>query len=124
MENLMSEASLYERLGAGDKIREIVADIWENHISNPIIKNRYAGSDPDHVKQVVWEFFCAGTGGPQAYSGDDMLKAHTGMNISDEEFNAVTDDVLKALDKNNVGKQERDEVLVILYSMKGEIAHV
>ena len=30
----------------------------------------------------------------------------------------------KALDKNNVGKQERDEVLVILYSMKGEIAHV
>lgn len=120
----MSEASLYERLGAGDKIREIVADIWANHISNPIIKNRYAGSDPDHVKQVVWEFFCAGTGGPQAYSGDDMLKAHTGMNISDEEFNAVTDDVLKALDKNNVGKQERDEVLVILYSMKGEIAHV
>ena len=44
--------------------------------------------------------------------------------ISYEEFNAVTDDVLKALDKNNVGKQERDEVLVILYSMKGEIAHV
>ena len=53
-----------------------------------------------------------------------MLTAHSGMNISDQEFNAVTDDVLKALDKNNVGKQERDEVLVILYSMKGEIAHV
>jgi len=120
----MSEASLYERLGGGDKIREIVADIWANHTSNPLIQNRYAKSDGEHVQQVVWEFFCAGTGGPQAYSGDDMLTAHTGMNISDEEFNAVTDDVLKALDKNNVGKQERDEVLVILYSMKGEIAHV
>ncbi len=120
----MSEASLYERLGGGDKIREIVADIWTNHTSNPLIKNRYAGSDGDKVKQVVWEFFCAGTGGPQQYSGEDMLTAHRGMNISDEEFNAVTDDVLAALDKNNVGKKERDEVLVILYSMKGEIAHV
>lgn len=120
----MSEASLYERLGGGDKIREIVADIWANHISNPLIKNRYANSDPEHVKQVVWEFFCAGTGGPEAYSGDNMLKAHTGMNINDQEFNAVTDDVLSALDKNSVGKKERDDVLVILYSMKAEIAHV
>ncbi len=120
----MSEASLYERLGGGDKIREIVADIWTNRTSNPLIKNRYAGSDGDKVKQVVWEFFCAGTGGPQQYSGEDMLTAHKGMNISDEEFNAVIDDVLAALDKNNVGKKERDEVLVILYSMKEEIAHV
>ena len=120
----MSEASLYERLGGGDKIRQIVADIWANHISNPIIKNRYANSDGEHVQQVVWEFFCAGTGGPQEYTGSDMLTAHTGMNINDAEFNAVTDDVLSALDKNNVGQKERDEVLVILYSMKGEVAHV
>ena len=120
----MSEASLYERLGGGDKIRQIVADIWANHISNPIIKNRYANSDGEHVQQVVWEFFCAGTGGPQEYTGSDMLTAHTGMNINDAEFNAVTDDVLSALDKNNVGQKERDEVLCILYSMKGEVAHV
>jgi hemoglobin len=120
----MSEASLYERLGGGGKIKQIVADVWANHTSNPLIKNRYAKSDGEKVKQVVWEFFCAGTGGPQEYTGDDMLTAHRGMNISDEEFNAVTDDVLKALDKNEVGKKERDEVLVILYSMKGEIAHV
>ena len=120
----MIEASLYERLGGGDKIKQIVADVWANHTSNPLIQNRYANSDGEKVKQVVWEFFCAGTGGPQEYTGDDMLTAHRGMNISDEEFNAVTDDVLKALDKNEVGKKERDEVLVILYSMKGEIAHV
>ncbi len=120
----MDAASLYERLGGGDKIREIVADIWVNHTSNPKIKSRYTDSDPEKVKQLVWEFFCSGIGGPQQYTGKDMLTSHTGMNISDEEFIAVCDDVLAALDKHNVGQNERNEVLCILYSMKGDIVHV
>ncbi|MFC1364619.1 MAG: group 1 truncated hemoglobin, partial [gamma proteobacterium symbiont of Ctena orbiculata] len=37
---------------------------------------------------------------------------------------AVVDAVLAALDKNAVGQRERDEVLCILYSMKGDIVHV
>jgi hemoglobin len=45
------------------------------------------------------------------------------MNINDEEFVAVIDDVLKAMEKNNAGQQEKDKVLSILYSMEGEIVH-
>ena len=120
----MSGASFYDRLGGGDTLRHIVADVWANHTSNPKIKNRYTNSDGEKVKQVVWEFFCAGIGGPQEYTGEDMLTAHTGMNINDTEFNAVCDDVLAALDKNNVGQVEKDEVLCILYSMKNDIVDV
>jgi hemoglobin len=46
------------------------------------------------------------------------------MNISDQEFNAVIDDVLKALKSNGIGEQENNEVLAILWSMKGEIVGV
>ena len=120
----MSEASLYVRLGGADGIAAVVEDIWKNHTSNPKIKQRYAQSDPENVKRLVREFFGAGIGGPETYTGQDMLTTHTGMNISDEEFVAVCDDVLAALDKNNVGAKERDEVLCILYSMKNEIVGV
>ncbi len=120
----MSAASLYDRLGGGDGVKNIVADVWANHTSNPKVKNRYVNSDGEKVKQVVWEFFCSGIGGPQEYTGQDMLTAHTGMNINDEEFVAVCDDVLSALDKNNVGQTEKDEVLCILYSMKNDIVDV
>jgi hemoglobin len=119
-----SQANLYERLGGATGIHAIVEDIWTNHTSNPLVKNRYVESDPENVKRLVREFFGAGIGGPESYTGRDMLTAHKGMNISDEEFVAVVDDVLKALDSNAVGQKERDEVLCILYSMKGEIAHV
>ncbi|MES9838766.1 MAG: group 1 truncated hemoglobin [gamma proteobacterium symbiont of Ctena orbiculata] len=119
-----AEATLYTRLGGKDGIAAIVDDIWNNHVSNPAIKQRYAASDPENVKRLVREFFGAGIGGPETYTGQDMLTAHKGMNISDKEFVAVVDDVLAALDKNAVGQRERDEVLCILYSMKGDIVHV
>lgn len=120
----MTEQTLYERLGGAEGIAAITEDIWTNHTINPLVKNRYAKSDPENVKKMVRDFFGAGTGGPENYTGQDMLTAHTGMNINDQEFNAVTDDVLKALRSNDIGDREYDEVLAILYSMKGDIVGV
>lgn len=117
-------ASLYERLGRRAGIEAIVEDIWNNHISNPLINKRYAASDPNEVKRLVTEMCCAGFGGPESYTGKDMISAHKGMNINDTEFVAVCDDVLAALDKNNVGQRERDEVLCILYSLKPEVVYL
>lgn len=119
----LADVSLYARLGGHDKIQAIVASIWENHISNPLIKQRYVNSDPVNVKRLVTELCCQGFGGPETYTGKDMLSSHTGMNINEAEFIAVCDDVLSALDKHRVGQHEKDEILCILYSMKADIVH-
>lgn len=119
-----AEPTLYERLGCRPGIEKIVEKIWINHTSNPLVKQRYASSDPANVKRLVTEMCCAGFGGPETYTGRDMITTHTGMNINAVEFVAVCDDVLDALDACNVGKRERDEVLAILYSLKPEIVHL
>ncbi len=115
--------SLYDRIGGEPAARAICEDIWTNHTVNPIVNNRFSNSDPVYVKQMVFEIFAAATGGPVKYTGKDMLTAHAQMNISDMEFNAVVDDVLKALDMNNVGAAERGEVLAILWSVKDQIVN-
>ena len=120
----MSEASLYERLGGEEKIRAITTDIFDNHVRNSKVNVRYQDSDRDQVIQVVTEFICAGTGGPQAYTGKDMLATHRGMNINEEEYLAVVDDIMAALDKHQVGDREKQEMLMIAWSLKGEILHV
>lgn len=122
--NYQADASLYDRLGKRPGIEKIVEFIWANHTSNPIIKNRYASSNPVEVKRLVTEMCCAGFGGPESYTGKDMISAHTGMNINETEFVAVCDDVLDALDKASVGKREKDEILCILYSLKPEVVHL
>ncbi len=118
------EATLYERLGGRPAIEAIASDIFDNHTRNDTIKTRYADSDPAEVKRLVAEMCCAGFGGPETYTGRDMVTAHKGMNINEAEFIAVVDDVLAALDSNNVGQREKDEILCILYSMKAEIVHL
>ncbi|MFT7228480.1 MAG: hemoglobin [Methylophilaceae bacterium] len=124
MDMTTTDTSLYERLGKRLGIEQIASDIWDNHISNPLINNRYAASDPVEVKRLVTELCCAGFGGPEKYTGMDMISAHKGMNINEAEFIAVCDDVLKALDTNKTGQREKDEVLCILYSMKPEVVHL
>ena len=119
----MSEKSLYERLGGEDKIRTIAGDIFDNHMRNTAVKARYIDSDRDNVIRLVTEFICAGTGGPQSYTGKDMVATHRGMNINEQEYLAVIDDIMDALHKNGVGDREKQELLMVAYSLKSEILH-
>ena len=116
--------SLYERLGGTEGITRIASDLVDIHMGNPAIAPRYSKSDPDKVKHGAATFFITGTGGPAVYEGEDMLATHKGMNISAVEFMAVLDDALEALEKNNVGQREKEEVLYILYGMKSEVVFV
>ncbi|WP_372883131.1 group 1 truncated hemoglobin [Psychromonas sp.] len=118
------QESLYTRLGGTEAIAQISGDIVDNHIANPLVATRFADSNVPKLKQTVTEFFITGSGGPNLYKGKDMLAAHKGMNIAASEFMAVLDDALSALDKNNIGQREQEEVLFILYSMRADIVLV
>ena len=116
--------SLYLRLGGTEGITRIANDLVDIHMANPAIAPRYSKSDPDKVKHGTATFFISGTGGPDVYEGEDMLATHKGMNISAVEFMAVLDDALEALDRNNIGQREQEEVLFILYSMRSDVVLV
>ncbi|WP_282014905.1 group I truncated hemoglobin [Marinifilum flexuosum] len=118
------ELSLYERLGGTEGITKIASDALDLHLKHPAIAPRYSKSNIPELKKAAANFFIMGTGGPNVYEGKDMLTTHKGMNISDVEFNAVIDDILQALEMNNVGQKEKEEVLFVLYSMKKEIVAV
>jgi hemoglobin len=116
--------SLYERLGGSEGIRAIASDLVDLHVANPRIAPRFAASDVPALKEAAATFFITGSGGPQVYRGKDMRAAHRGMNIDADEFVAVLDDALQALDRNHVGQREREEVLHILYGMKGDVVGI
>ena len=117
--------SLYERLGGTEGIGRIVVDVMAAHLRNPAIKTRdEAIEDIDHATKMAKEFFVAGSGGPDPYTGRDMLTTHKGMNVSEQEFIAVVDDILWALDKHGMTDDTKKDVLAILYSLKDEIIRV
>ena len=117
--------TLYDRLGRREGITRITRELMKNHLANPLVKTRYENSpDLERVETRVIEFFCSGAGGPESYSGKDMLTTHKGMNVSEQEFITVIDDAMDALEKCGVEPATRNEVLAILWSLKGEVIRV
>ncbi len=117
-------ATLYDRLGGTAGIRQIADVLVDNHSKNPVVSARFAGSDMKNLKQMAGDFFISGSGGPEIYSGKDMIAAHRHMNISGDEFVAVLDDAMNALRANGVEQREQEEVLYILYSLKDQVAGI
>ena len=70
------------------------------------------------------EFFCAGTNGPESYTGQVMVATHKGMNINGQEFMTVIDDARNALQKNAIDEATRNDVLAVLWSMRREVLRV
>ena len=118
-------ASLYERLGGADGIERIVGAAMAAHLENPVVSARFRNiADMDHAKRMACEFFGAGAGGPNPYTGKDMLVAHKGMNISEQEYLAVMDDIVDAMAKQALDEGTKNDVVAILYSLKGNIIRV
>ena len=116
-------ATLYERLGQEEGITGIVDDVVEAHMNNPVINARFLPykDRPEYMAQIkkhTVAFFCAGSGGPQAYEGRDMTTTHRGMNINATEYMAVIDDAMGVLDRRNADEQTKKDVLAIFYSLK------
>jgi hemoglobin len=64
---------------------------------------------------------CQGSGGPCTYAGLDMKAAHAGMGLSDADFDAIVEDLVKALDSAGVPQKEKDELLGVLGPMRADI---
>jgi hemoglobin len=121
--------SLYERLGGASGIAALVDDIVEAHMANPLIKARFLpyreqADTLAKVKQHTCDFFGAGSGGPEVYTGRSMRDTHRGMNISDAEYEAVADDIMGALTKHKIDEETRNEVRTIVESLKGDIVGI
>ena len=115
-------ATLFERLGGKDGIQRLVTDIVDNHYRNPLIRTRFEKvKDRAALERHSVEFLCAGSGGPPAYTGRDLVTVHQGMNVSEQELIAAIDDIVAAMTKNHLDQSVQNEVVAILYSLKGDV---
>jgi hemoglobin len=117
-------ATLYTRLGEKPAIEAVIDKFLANVVADARINARFSHLDEAGVAKLrgnLVDQVCMATGGPCKYTGKDMVTAHTGMNITEDEFNALVDDLVKALDDLGVKEAEKGELLGALGGMKGDI---
>ena len=120
---MMEKKSLYDRLGGKPAIQAVVDDFIGNVAADARINQRFAAANIPRLKTMLVEQICEASGGPCKYTGQSMKVAHAGMKITDAEFGALVDDLVKSLDKFKVGAQEKNDLLGALGGMKGDIVN-
>ncbi len=115
------DASLYERLGGKDAITAVVDEFIARVAADARIKHRFFNTDIPKLKTLLVEQVCMATGGPCKYTGLDMETSHAGMEIVEEEFTALVEDLAGALDKFKVPEKEKGELLGALGPLAPQI---
>lgn len=112
---------MYERLGGDAVLTAVVGDTIDQLADSPDGRRSFDRVKLDRVKKHVVLQFCALTGGPCRYEGDDMRLAHGGLEITEREFNAIVAILREALARHGVGEREKNELLRLLAPMKRDI---
>ncbi len=119
------EKTLYERLGGNESIKAVVDKFIEYVATDTVINSFFsetiANNRVDDLKMNLVNQIGEASGGPEEYTGLDMVTAHKGMNIQDVHFDALVGDLVKALDFYNVPEKEKGELLSVLGPMRSDI---
>jgi hemoglobin len=113
----MEKASLYWRLGGIGALTAAVDEVIATSKADPRLAGRLSGA----CRNKLIDQLCEATGGPCTFTGRDMKSAHTGMHITEAEFGAVAENLIKTLDKFGVPAREKNELVGLIAPMKGDI---
>lgn len=113
--------SLFERLGGLPAIQTVVHELVTLTTADPRIKERFFNVEPASLEKELVDFVCVATGGPCKYTGKDMVTAHGGMELVEEEFDALVENLVTVLDQLGVPAKEKGELLGALGPLKPQI---
>ena len=113
--------TLYERLGGYEPIQAVVDQSIKNIAADKRINRFFAKADIANLRRQLADQICVASGGPCIYTGRDMKSVHAGMGIKNSHFNALVQDIGKALNKFKVPAREQRELVAALASTRRDI---
>jgi len=115
---------LYRNLGSEAGISAIVDAFLHELAENERVLPLFANTDIERFREKLIEQLCDTAGGPCTYSGDSMRDVHRGMQISRAQFNSVVEDLIRAMQREQVPVAAQNELLRRLAGMYGDIVHL
>ena len=120
----MSEKSLYTRLGSYDGITAFANDLLPRLQADSQLGRFWRNRGDDGIareKQLLIDYLCSSAGGLMYYTGRDMKVSHKGMKISESDWSIFLHHAGATMDALRVPKQERDDVVTFVLSLKNDI---
>ena len=118
-----TDPSLYQRMGGLPVITKVVDETIDAVVTDSKTKRSFDGIKISPLKENIVKQVCLLAGGPCKYEGENMRKAHKGLNITDSEFDLLVAALRDSLNRH-VGEREKNELLRLLAPMKRDVVGV
>ncbi len=116
------EKTLCERLGGKPAVSAVVDSFAGKVLKDDRINKKFAKSDANRLVTNLKGFVGEKTGCTGVkYKGKNMKNAHKNMGVTDGEFNALVEDLVKTLAEFKVPEKEKGELLAALGPTKKDI---
>jgi hemoglobin len=116
-----AEPTLYERIGGEAKLRATMHEFVLIMESDDRINFTFANTDLKKFEQLLYEQICNLTDGGCKYTGRDMYTSHAKLNITNAQFNALTEDLYEAFDRVHVPYRLQNKVVAMLAPMQRDV---
>lgn len=116
-----ADKTLYEKLGGETGVEAITKDMLSISLKDPRILHTFSESNIERLEKLLIEHLCHLTDGPCEYTGQTMVRAHNGLGIRSKHFHAMTENLQKAMDKNDVPFRTQNKLLALLAPMHNDI---
>jgi hemoglobin len=116
--------TLYQRVGGYDTIASVVDDFLGQLGNDPAFARFGQGRGQDSLhraRQLIVDQICWLADGPCVYIGRDMKAAHTGLKITNDEWEAAGKHLGASLDKFKVTGKDKEEFLGLIEKLRPEI---
>lgn len=111
-------ASLYQRLGGKASLDAVVDAFYVKVLADKRINQHFKDINMNKQRRKQKEFLSAAFGGPVAWTGLDMRKAHADLKITEAQFNAVAENLKSTLEDFKVKPELITEVMTIAGSVR------
>lgn len=118
---LAPQQSLFERMGGMPAVTAVADETISRAAADPRTTRSFEGIKLAALKESLATQICRLAGGPCTYEGASMRKAHSGLGITDAEFDLMVAMLRDAVDHNGIGTAEKNQLLKLLAPMKRDV---
>lgn len=119
--SVVKNDTLYQRLGGAAGVEAVVDATLKRVHGDLRINIFFENTDLPDLRRLLIEQICAATGGPCTYTGRSMEEAHSGMNLTDKDFDIFVEDLVAAMNEVKVSPALQQELLGLFGPMRPQV---
>jgi hemoglobin len=120
----LPDKTLYQRLGGEQTIQQIVDNLVVEIGHDEVVFHHFAKSNVTRFKKHLALHLCELTDGPCQYDGDNMMDIHTGMKVTEKEFNHLVDLLINAMNNADIPHTLQNQVLSRLAPLRSQVIYL